>query len=70
MAQAIALAADAFTDYVAGLRANAQRGIALSEDEAALAVLDKGDVRLNRAGGQFESVGRRIIELDEEYSIP
>jgi hypothetical protein len=70
MVHALGLAASAFADYGAGLRANAASGIALSSDKGALALLDKGDSELNRSTALVKRFGKRLIALDSRYSVP
>lgn len=61
------LAADAFADYGAALRSNAASGKALSEDGGALALLDQGDEKWNRAQTILTAQGERLLELNEKY---
>lgn len=70
MAGAIGLAAAAYADYLAGLKANAASGVSVSQDKGALALLDSGDAKLTRADRQVKAAGRRILALDKKYGIP
>lgn len=66
-AGAFELAADAFADYGAAFRANAASGQALSEDDGALALMDEGDVKWNRAQTILVAQGERLLELNEKF---
>jgi hypothetical protein len=64
------LASSAFSDYNAGLRANAASGLVLSNDESSLALLDAGDAKLNRATRIVLTIQtKRLPALDAKYGI-
>jgi len=68
--RAMRLASSAFSDYNAGLRANAASGLALADDESSLALLDAGDAKLNRAARIFLTIQtKRLPALDAKYGI-
>jgi hypothetical protein len=48
--QAMSLAASAYADYTAGLKANAASGSPMRKDKGALALLSGGDAKRNRVG--------------------
>lgn len=65
----VALAASAYADYVAGLKANAASGLPFSRDSAARALLDRGDAKFGRAVKALRAFQNDLVTLDSEYSI-
>lgn len=64
------LASSAFSDYNAGLRANAASGLALADDESSLALLDAGDAQLNRATRIVLTIQtKRLPSLNAKYGV-
>jgi hypothetical protein len=69
MIQATGVAADAYADYVAGLKANLASGIPMSKDKGSLALLDSGDTKLNRSVALLRALSKRLIALDKKYGV-
>lgn len=65
----VALAASAYADYVAGLKANAASGLPFPSDRPARALLDRGDAKLQRAARVLRAFQSDLVALDSEYSI-
>lgn len=70
LVEATGLATRSYADYVAGLKANLASGVAMSQDKGALALLDSGDRKLNRAVALLQQLGKRLLALDAKYGIP
>jgi hypothetical protein len=70
MLSALGLAARAFADYGAGLRANVASGLPFSNDKGALALIDKGDSELNRSTALVTRFAKQLIVLNKRYSLP
>jgi hypothetical protein len=65
----LSLTASGYSDYVAGLKANLASGIPLNKDKGALALLDSGDAKLNRAQRIVRALAAQAAALDKQYGV-
>jgi hypothetical protein len=69
LSKILSLTASGYSDYVAGLKANLASGIPLNKDKGALALLDSGDAKLNRAQRIVRAFAAQAAALDRQYGI-